>query len=169
MHMKGKAAIARSGKVFFSFSLALCLFIYTACDRTPGRGAKRQLDACSFFTKAEVESVLGIPLKDPEKKEDNCMYESKDPASFTYLLVTTFPVKKNAREEFETAIKEIGKHARINDVQRVGDRAYLVELNTLYILKGDAWIALNIISSVKKSKEILDLLSTLGPKAASRM
>ena len=169
MHRKGKTPIAHSGKVFVSFSLALCVFICTACDRIPGKEAKRQLDACSFFTKAEVESVLGIPLKDPEKKEDSCMYESKDPASFTFLLVTTFPVKKNARKEFETTKKEIGKHARVADIQGVGDKAYFVEHNTLYILKGDAWIALNLISSVKKFEEIPGLLWIFGPKAASKM
>jgi hypothetical protein len=120
----------------------------TGSSKLPGG----KLDACGLLTKADAESLLGSPVKEPTTTRNElggtvvsqCRYSNAAGDKQVGLLSRQAPTTAEARQVFDSA-RSASKDLSGADPQTVsslGDDAYWTagNLSQLNVLKNDFWL-----------------------------
>ncbi len=167
-----------------------------------GGAPARKLDACDLLKADEITAIQGSPIKETKSsafsngkfRVSQCFYEALEPGKSINLAVTSSdpdssakispgafwkekfaPYRGGATEREETRA-EGEKEERLppKRIERLGDDAYWMGRDALYVLKGDVYVRLSIggadsvETKIEKARtlmaHVLGRLSTPTPK-----
>ncbi len=140
------------------------------------------IDACTLFTKADAEKILGKPVDEathPTHSTDPVIVDSCDyritggTAKDHAILIIMQPANgdlKSAQVIFTSSKQGAqGSYGSILEVRGLGDSAFWVggEGNTLTIIKGSAMISISV--STQKGSSLSQAMFNLGGLVLSRL
>jgi len=144
-------------------------------------------DACTFFTRAELEANVGWELRDGEKEDappglSSCDFEMPPQMSitrtfpnpplprsvdFSSLVINTHPADAAV---FASARQQLG--AAVEEVSGVGDAAYFNGPNQLHVRVGNRGFSLRIYTNASTAADLAkvrEVMLTLGRLGASKL
>ncbi|MCG8341855.1 MAG: hypothetical protein MI684_03360 [Chlorobiales bacterium] len=168
-----------------SFALVCCLLTFGCAtdSKTPDQEQPTGeismgilIEPCELITKTDAETLLGEPVKEPEKSEQQvvgmklCMYNPLDEASTSFLQITLTqqafmkPGGVPPSDIFHS-IKDAQSEGRI-DLEGFGDEAFIAT-GGLYILKDDYYISIGTGNT--DLPEVQERLKSAGNVAARNL
>jgi hypothetical protein len=156
-------------------------------NHTPPAAVAKVPDACTFFSRAELEEIIGWELREGEPEDvpvgsSSCDFESpplmyvtrtfSDPAlpqsvDFSSLMINTHPSNAAGFEEFRQMLG-----AGVEDVPGIGDSAYFNGPDLLYVRVGDRGFSIRIYTNASTDADwarIRDVMLTLARLGESRL
>lgn len=144
-------------------------------------------DACTFFTKAELESNVGWELRDGEREDatpgsSSCdfemppgMYRTRtfpnpplpEPVGFSSIKVNTYPADP---ADFASARELLGPD--YEEVSGVGNAAYFHGPDLLHVRVGNRGFSMRIYTNASAAADkakVRDVMLTLGRLGASKL
>ncbi len=134
----------------------------TEAETTTTTTAPAELDACALVSKEEAEAVVGTPLEEPVEAPEACTYAG--PVTGPTAQFEVF-VGDGAFKFLEIDRDELGHE--FEEIPGTGDEA-LLEDGSLFIRKGEQWVALRVVLLEELSVYRQQLLD-LGLVVADRM
>jgi hypothetical protein len=126
------------------------------------------VDACALVTRAEVEAVLGTPVRDPARGDVapvfSCSYSAASGFDTASLTVAAYGDTRQATDAYLLALK-------INDYKEVsglGDRAYTSPLSEITVLKGRYELSVDLSMSIDKDAQMKKAIE-LANRALARL
>jgi hypothetical protein len=159
----------------------------TASANTPPAMTAEVPDACTFFSRAELEEIVGWELREGEPEDapvgsSACDFESpplmyvtrtfSDPAlpqsvDFSSLMINTHPSDAKGFAEFREMLGAEGE-----DVPGIGDGAYFYGPDLLYVRVADRGFSMRIYTNAGTDADwarVRDVMLTLARLGASRL
>jgi len=156
----------------------LILFIFLSCDeekKLPKQDDKKvtvqpkEIDACSFLDKGEVEKIFDIKMKEPKKGRSQkgdantasfseCSFESDNEGVKIFLSVyirfTPF------KDEYHATIQNVRNSFKQSDIEvtnieGVGEVAFWGG-NQLHVFKGDNYYLIITLLGIRKTEEAIE-------------
>ena len=120
------------------------------------------VDPCTFFSKAELESAFGVPFAPPKKGrgEPSCRFYNSNTGSVTVRAGETV-----STADFDALREQIGAEAE--RVSGIGESAYLWGPK-LYVLNNGRQLII-YVSTDQLTPQLRGALTTLGMLGASRL
>jgi len=156
----------------------LILFIFLSCDeekKLPKQDDKKvtvqpkEIDACSFLDKGEVEKIFNIEMKDPKKGRSQkgdantasfseCSFESDTADTKIYLSVylrfTPFKDEYHATiQNVRNSFKQSG--IEVTNIEGIGEVAFWGG-NQLHVFKGNNYYLIITLLGIKESSEAIE-------------
>jgi hypothetical protein len=148
-----------------------------------GRAEDKRIDLAAVITKADAQSILGEPVKDPQARNDDgsdgyysrCNYYSENPGRSLTLRIRQ---ANSGQLEPKRQLEEMSAaDDKFKEVPKLGDKAALVKegpakgpghVLMLYVAKGNAFITIGI-SGADDEKSATEKAKTLAKKILSKL
>ena len=163
---------------FFAFILVFSLMLSgcTADTRTKKEPEHRLIEPCALISKSEAATLLGEPVKNAEKSEQQavgmklCMYNPVDDNSMRFLQITLtqpgfMPPNGQTPSSIFHALKT-GLSEKQLILEGLGDEAFIAT-GGIYILKGEYYISIGA-GNIDRP-EIQERLKAAGKKALGNL
>ena len=162
-----------------SFAAAVALAVIAF----PLRAEEKRIDLAAVITRADAQSVLGEPVKDPQARNEEgadgyysrCNYYSENPGrSLTLRLRQAGPGQLEPKKQLEDMS---AGNDKFKEVTKLGDKASLMKegpakgpghMLMLYVAKGNAFITVGI-SGVDDEKSATEKAKTLAKKILGKL
>lgn len=162
---------------------------YAPSERTEGPAAPADVpNACTLFAKAELESAVGVELKDgepqsvPDASESQCEFERQlgmratktfhDPAIPTSVGLTSVRISTSpADPEAVAQVRELDP-AAFDAVPGLGDDAYFLGPNLLHVRVGNRGFSLRVnpeAQSPGDQAKVREVMLALARTGAARL
>jgi hypothetical protein len=119
-------------------------------------------DACTFFSKAELEAAFGVPFAPPKpgRNEPTCRFYNSNTGS-----VTVRAGEPISAQDFDALREEIGAEAET--VNGIGEGAYLWGAR-IYVRNNGRQLMINV-STGQLTPQLRTALTSLGKLGAPRL
>ncbi|MDO8548693.1 MAG: hypothetical protein Q7S39_00885 [Ignavibacteria bacterium] len=166
-------------KILLPIFFFLAPFIFFSCGEEKTESTKqdekkvivepKEIDACSFLDKEEVEKIFDIKMKDPKKGRSQkgdantasfseCSFESdnEDAKIFLSVYIRFTPFK----DEYHTTIQNVRNSFKqsgieVTNIEGIGEVAFWGG-NQLHVFKGDNYYLIITLLGTRESGEAIE-------------